>query len=205
MQFDPSKGTPPSPSASLSLKRSFAQQVAPRVRKAPRIETAEASTSSPSSSKGAVGRCSSSVFSPEFEMPTSPSSDSSPLISNSRSRGGSFGPRATHTIPPAFKAAKSKGRGKRSTESGAIELEGPLRDKNYIHMQYDQTYPGITPLKHIHAQNPKSTLSNWYINAQGTLPQYECLGGVLNGRHIWRYVLCCCYCDPYPELCVDVL
>jgi len=196
MQFDPSKGTPLSPPASLSLKRSLAQQVATSARKAPRIEGTGAPASSPSSSKGATARRSSSVFSPEFEMPTPSSSDSAQLISNSRSRGGSFGQRATRTIPPAFKAAKSKGRGKRSTESGATELDGPLHDKNYILMQYDQKYPGITPLKPIHSQNPKSILSNWYQNAQGTQPQYECLESVVNGRHIWRYVLFCRYCDP---------
>jgi hypothetical protein len=183
MHFDPSNGTPLLPSVSLSLKRSLTQQATATARKAPRFERTEASASSPSSS---TGRRSSLVFSPEFEMPTPSSSDSSQLISNSRSGGGSFSQRATRTKPPSFKAAKSKGSGKRNTKSGATELEGPLHDKDYIIMQYDRKYPGMIPPKPHLVQNPKSSLSNWYQNVEETTPQYECLENVMDGRDIWR-------------------
>jgi hypothetical protein len=204
MQFDPSKGTPLSPSASTSLKRSLAQQATASARKAPRIEGTEALASSTSSSKRATGRDSSSVFSPEFQMPTPSSSTSSQLTSSSWSRGGSFGQRATRAPPPVFKVAKGKGRGKGSTVPKATVFEGPLHDRNYVVMQFDQEYSGVPPLKPVHAQNPKSTLSNWLQNENGTLPQYEFVEGFMDGRKIWRYPLCCLHRDLLTDLCADV-
>jgi hypothetical protein len=183
MQFDPSKGTPLSSSASTSLKRSLSQPATASARKAPRIEKNEALSSTFSSGRGA-GLGSSSVFSPEFQMPT-PSSSSSQL--NSSSKSGSSGQRATRAAPPVFKGTKSKGRGKSNAKLAV--LEGPLRDRDYIVTQYGRNYPGGTTLKAMHTQNPKSSLSNWVLAAYGTQPQYQFSEGLIDGRQILRYVL----------------
>jgi hypothetical protein len=97
---------------------------------------------------------------------------------------------ATHAAPPGFKAVNTKGKGggKPSTESGTNVLEGPLHDKSCILNQYKRKYPDITPPKPVYTENPKSALSNWYRNTYGILPQYEYLGGFLDGRAVWRRV-----------------
>ena len=184
MQFDPSKGTPLSSSASTSLKRSLSQPATASARKAPRIETNEILGSTLSSRRGArLG--SSSVFAPEFQMPT-PSS-SSQLISNSK--GASSGQRATRAAPPVFKGAIGKGKGKGKSNAKLAVLEGPLRNKDYIVMQYGRDNPSGTTLKTMHAQNPKSSLSNWVKAAYGTQPLYQFAEGLIDGRQILRYVL----------------
>ena len=186
MQFDPSKGTPLSSSASTSLKRSLSQPATASARKAPRIEKNEALSSTFSSGRGA-GLGSSSVFAPEFQMPTPSSSSSSQL--NSNSKGGSSGQRATRAAPPVFKGAISKGKGKSKSDAKLAVLEGPLRNKDYIVTQYGRDYPSGTPLKTIHAQNPKPSLSNWVHAAYGAQPQYQFAGGLIDGRQILRHVL----------------
>jgi hypothetical protein len=169
MQFDPSKRTPPS--ASTSLKRSLAQHTTAGSRKAPRVVGTE----------GVAGRSSSSVFSPEFEMP---SSSSSQLNSNSWTKGGSSGQRTTRAAPPAFKGAKNKARVKGFR---ATVLDGPLHDRNHIVTQYDREY-SVPPLKSDRAENPKSVLANWHSALYGTAPNYEFAPGSLNGQKIFRYV-----------------
>jgi hypothetical protein len=183
MQFDPSKGTPLSSSASTSLKRSLAQQSTASARKTPRVE----GTETPASLYSSSSRRGSSVFSPEFEMPT-PSSSASQLSSNSMSRGGSLGQRTTRAVPAAFKGTKNKGRSKSNAGPRTTVFEGPLHDRNYIIAQYDQEYSDIAPPKPIHVQNPKSSLSNFQHTVFGTLPQYDFAEGSVKGREIWRYI-----------------
>jgi hypothetical protein len=122
-------------------------------------------------------------------MPTPSSSSSSQLNSNARSKGGSFGQRATRAAPPAFKGAKRNGKG--SAGPRGTVFEGPLHDRDHIVMQYGREYSGVTPLKDKHAENPKSAVSNWQHNIYGTPPQYQFADGLMNSQKIYRYVLCC--------------
>jgi len=174
MHFDPSKGTPLSSSASVSLKRSLAQQATANARKIPRTEKAQApATSSLSSSR----RGSPPVFSPEFQMPT-PSSSSSPnLSSNSSNFHRSLGKRAKRATPPAFKG----------TGKGNV-LDGPMRDMNHIVMEFNQQHPDASELKPVHSLNPKSAVANFETIVFGTLPHYDSVEGLVNGRKIWRCV-----------------
>lgn len=181
MQFDPLRGSQLS-SSSSSLKRTLAQQAT--ARKIPRIEGTENSPSAFSSTNRVTTQGSSSVFSPEFKMPTSSSSH---INSTTKGRGGSFS-RPVRAAPPAFGGSKSKGRGK-SSGSRLPVLEGPFHDSDHITAHHEQEYPNLKSLRPIDIQNPKSALSNFQNNAFGTLPQYKFVEGVLNGRHIWRWVL----------------
>ena len=193
MQFDPSKGTQLSSSPSTALKRSLAQQATASARKAPRIEGTETSASASASS---VSRATSGgfppVFSPEFEMPT-PSSSSSHLSSNSWSRGGSSGQRATRKEPPAFQGAKSKA--KRNVRPRATVFEGPLHDGDCIVAQYNRQYSGTPSPKPADVQHPKSALFNWHQKVRAAPPQFEYAEGLMDGQQMWRYVFDCLHFD----------
>lgn len=187
MQFDPSKGTPLSSPTSVSLKRSFAQPATANARKMPRFDKTETPiTSSPSSSRAASRGT--SVFSPEFQMPT-PSTSSSYLSSNSRLKNGSPVHRATRAAPPVFRGGKSKS----GVPFRAHVFDGPMHDMDYIVTQFNQQYPHTSPLKQVHELNPKSALANFETTAFGTMPKYEAVEGLMKGKRLWRYVIYCHY------------
>lgn len=185
MHFDPSQGSSLTASTS-TLKRTLAQQATATARKIPRVDGADSPASSSSSTSKTNGRGSSTVFSPEFQMPTPSSSTSGQMNSGaSWSRGGNFG-RANRAAPPAFRGGKGKGKGK-GPSSKATVFEVPVRDKVQIEKQFHQDHPGSTLPKSVHLENPKSALSNFENTVYGTLPKYESIEGVINGKHNWRY------------------
>lgn len=180
MQFDPSKGTPISSPASVSLKRTLTYNATASARKLPRVDKAETPMTSSSSSSRAASR-SPAVFSPDFQMPT-PSSSSSHMSSNSRLKTGSPVRQAARAAPPVFKGHKRKG----VAPFKARVFDGPMHDINYITTQFNHQYPHVSPLKPVHELNPKSSLANFETTAFGTMPKYEAVEGLVNGQKVWR-------------------
>lgn len=175
MHFDPSKGTALPSAPSSTLKRTLSQQAT--ARKIPRVDGAQS-----------PARSSSTVFSPDFNMPGSSSTSSSRGNSNASSSRGAYFGRATRAAPPAFQAGKRKGKGKSHSSKSSTIFDGPLHDKSHVESHFAQTYPNASTPKSVHLDNPKSSVSNFQHTVCGTLPNYECKEGLLNGRLIWRCV-----------------
>lgn len=179
MHFDPSKGTGLPSGPSSTLKRTLAQQAT--AHKIPRVDGAQS-----------PARSSSTVFSPDFEMPGSSSTSSSRGNLNVSSSKGAYFGRATRAAPPAFRGGKNKGKGQSHPSKSRTFFEGPLHDKSHIESHFAQNYPNASIPKAVHLDNPKSSASNFQNTVCGTLPSYECKEGLLNGRPNWRCVASCC-------------
>jgi hypothetical protein len=193
MPLDPSRLVPSSSSSnplSLSsniassshLKRSFARQAtAAQPAKAPRIEGSESprvSSSSPSNPR------STTIRAPEFGL-TMPSTSGTP--SSHRHRGPSSTPSRFHS----HRGGRGGGSGSRGGGSNHSSfsrrnagLDEPKQDKAYIFKHHR------SDVKKLHEENPKSSISNWFTNQIGQLPDYSSKQILLKDHpnKIWRLV-----------------
>lgn len=84
---------------------------------------------------------------------------------------------------------------------GTQTLAGPIRDEAYIkNVEIDSSLP---PVKARWLDNPKSTVSNYYLHNFGKYPVYEVTEGSIEGKKLFRYAIFTINCEIIsPELIV---
>jgi hypothetical protein len=170
-----------SSSAQSALKRSFARQALSHAQDRP-----------PETGRPAPRKA------PKLEGSQSPHSQAEPSDRGQKMPPTSSSSRRGHRGPGSSTRRGSRGSGRPAQKpKGPIltELEGPLRDQQYILGTQKKS------LKQVHVDNPKSPLANFYSLALGSQPNYESKEGTVEKKKVFRCVQqCCIYVDTHSAI-----